>query len=63
MPKNLWEDTGIQAVRLVSEIIATQENLDMEALCESMDLEMDDMNNLMDRIQDSWEDIKREHCK
>jgi hypothetical protein len=54
----LWDDTKIQAIRLVSEIIATQDNLDMEALCESMDLEMEDLNELMDRIQETWENAK-----
>lgn len=53
-----WADTQLQAVRLVSEIIAIQDNLDMEGLCESMDLEMEDLNELMDRIQESWEQIK-----
>jgi len=51
----LWKDTRLQALRLVSEIIATQDNLDMEALCESMDLSMDELNELMDRIQKKWE--------
>ena len=53
-----WSDTPLQAIRLVSEILATQDTLDMETLCESMDLEMDDLQELMDRIQQEWEDQK-----
>jgi hypothetical protein len=54
IPTPKWDDTRLQALRLVSEIIATQE-LDMEMLCESMDLEMSELNELMDRIQKEWE--------
>ena len=49
-----WDDTKLQALRLCYEIIGTQ-NLDMEQLCISMDLEMDDLNELMDRVQTEWE--------
>lgn len=45
-----------QAIRLVAEILSTQE-VDMEVLCESMDLEMDDLKALMGRISDKWDQI------
>jgi hypothetical protein len=55
---SIWENTQIQAVRLVSEIMATQDNLDMDALSESMDLDIEDLQELMDRIHESWEKVK-----
>jgi hypothetical protein len=58
----LWLDTRLQAVRLVAEIMATQDNLDMVALCESMDLEMDELNELIDRIDKDWEESKLTNC-
>jgi hypothetical protein len=59
---NLWDDTRLQAVRLVSEIMATQDNLNLPALCMEMDLEMDELNELIDRIDEEWEAIKMENC-
>ena len=60
--KDNWADTRMQSVRLVAEIMATQDNLDMEALCVSMDLDMEDLNNLIDRIDTEWEFIKEKTC-
>jgi hypothetical protein len=60
--KDNWADTRMQSVRLVAEIMATQDDLDMEALCVSMDLDMEDLNNLIDRIDTEWEFIKEKTC-
>jgi len=49
-----WKDDSIQFPRLLSEIAATQD-LDMEALAESMDLEVADVNELFDRADRLWE--------
>jgi hypothetical protein len=53
-----WESNMIQFPRLIAEINATQE-LDIDALCESMDLEPSDIEELFDRADREWEKIKR----
>jgi len=53
-PPYAWKDDSIQFPRLLSEIAATQD-LDMEALAESMDLEVADVNELFDRADRLWE--------
>ena len=53
----LWDDTKLQALRLAAEMIMTQD-LDMVELCESMDLEMEDLKALMDRVLEEWETHK-----
>ena len=53
-----WDDNSIQFPRLLAEISATQPNLDFEALCISMDLEIDDINDIFDRADEAWEEIK-----
>lgn len=55
-----WERDEIQFPRLLAEIIATQVNLDIAALAESMDLSIDDVNSLFDRADRAWEAIKEE---
>ncbi|WP_196493113.1 hypothetical protein [Burkholderia territorii] len=55
-----WERDEIQFPRLLAEIISTQENLDIAALAESMDLSIDDVNSLFDRADRAWEAIKEE---
>jgi len=52
-----WEDNAIQFPRLLAEIVATQD-LNLEELASSMDLELDDVNELLDRAQNAWEAIK-----
>jgi hypothetical protein len=52
-----WENSNIQFPRLIAEIVATQE-IDMEALAESMDLTLDDVHELFERAQTEWEQIK-----
>jgi len=52
-----WSNNAIQFPRLLAEIMATQ-NLDLKALAESMDLSVDQVNELFDRADASWENIK-----
>ncbi len=54
----LWDDDAIQFPRLLSEIMATQENLDIAELAISMDLDIADVHALFDRADDSWERAK-----
>lgn len=60
--KDLWSDDLIQFARLLSEINATQDNLDYEALCESMDLTPGDIVELFDRAGLVFEATKAKHC-
>lgn len=60
MATNLWASDAVQFPRLLAEIVATQ-TLDMEALSASMDLSVDDVNELLDRAQLAWERIQAGH--
>lgn len=53
-----WDNNAIQFPRLLAEIMATQEKLDMPALAESMDISIDELNELFDRAHQAWELIK-----
>lgn len=53
-----WENNAIQFPRLPSEIMATQDTLDLPALDESMDLSIDEVGELADRANAAWERIK-----
>lgn len=57
-PGDRWEDDGIQFPRLIAEMEAagffTDANL-MAALCSSMDLEVDDVMDLIERAQKAWD--------
>jgi hypothetical protein len=55
-----WDRDGLQFPRLIAEIAATQDKLDIQALCESMDLPTGRVNELFDRADAAWERIKRE---
>lgn len=55
---NNWENDEIQFPRLLAEIVATQDSLDIDALCESMDLEPDEVDELFNRAQKRWDEIK-----
>lgn len=57
MSNTTWNNNAIQFPRLLAEIMATQ-NLDMEALAESMDLDIAEINQLFDRADSAWEAIK-----
>lgn len=58
----LWENNSIQFPRLLAEICACQDDLDLNALADSMDLEVEEVCELLYRAQDEWEEIKRKHC-
>jgi hypothetical protein len=53
-----WDNDMIQFPRLLAEIMATQDKIDFKALAESMDLTEDNVHELFDRAQLSWEAIK-----
>lgn len=52
-----WDDNSIQFPRLIAEIVATQE-LDLPALAASMDLTVGGINELFDRADFAWEQVK-----
>ncbi len=54
---DIWNNNEIQFPRLLAEINATQE-LDLDALAESMDLSVDSVKELFERANDKFEDIK-----
>jgi len=58
----LWNDSYIQFTRLLAEIAATQPNLDIPALAESMNLMPADVDELFDRAQSEFETLKSKHC-
>lgn len=57
MSNKNWNNDTLQFPRLLAEISATQE-LDMQALADSMDLSLDEVNELFDRAGEVWEGIK-----
>lgn len=52
---DLWSRNDIQFPRLLSEIVATQDKLDMPALAESMDLDVSEVGELFERAQTAWQ--------
>ncbi len=52
-----WRNNAIQFPRLISEILATQE-IDLELLAQSMDLAIEDVEELVDRADAIWQEIK-----
>lgn len=52
---DLWANNAIQFARLLAEIQATFSEIDYDALCESMDLTRDDIDELFDRAMIAWE--------
>jgi hypothetical protein len=61
--KTLWERDDVQFPRLLSEIIATQDDLDFEALADAMDLTRDDVVELFERAHMAWEAAKKGRLK
>lgn len=61
MSRDKWEDDSIQFPRLLCEIMATQDKLDIPALAESMDLSVEDVNELFDRAHTTWERAKKQN--
>ena len=54
----LWLNNELQFARLLCEIVAAQDDLDIEALKVSMDLQGDQVSELFDRAHDIWEGFK-----
>lgn len=57
--RRLWENNEIQFARLLSEIVAVQADLDIPAIAESMDLDIEYVDELFDRAHEVWERSKR----
>lgn len=55
-----WDRDEVQFPRLLAEIVATQDKLDMKALAESMDLTLEEVSSLFDRADAAWERMKVE---
>ena len=53
-----WDNNTIQFPRLLAEIMATQDALNIPALAESMDLTVDEVGELFDRADAAWQRIK-----
>lgn len=53
-----WDRDDIQFPRLLAEISATQDKLDLQALANSMDLSVSEVNSLFERADQVWESIK-----
>lgn len=61
--KTWWPGlTQIQFPRLLCEIVAAQEDLDLPAIAASMDLEVHEVYDLLDRAVSRWEQAKAESC-
>lgn len=57
--ENAWADDTRQFTRLISEINATQE-INLNALSDAMDLEVEDIVALFDRAEERWNRTKKE---
>jgi hypothetical protein len=59
-----WLDDSIQFPRLLAEIgyVRLNQNQAM-ALCDSMNLKIEDLSNLFNRADQEWEKIKRRYIK
>lgn len=53
-----WQRDDVQFPRLLAEILATQDTLDMTALAQSMGLSVEEVSALFDRAEIAWEAIK-----
>ena len=53
-----WNDNAVQFPRLLAEIMATQDGLNIISLAESMDLTKDQVSELFDRAHAAWESNK-----
>jgi hypothetical protein len=56
---SLWDDDLTQFARLLDEIRATQEAFDIDALCEEMDLDRTEIDDLFDRAGAVYEAAKK----
>ncbi len=53
-----WARDDIQFPRLLAEISATQDNLNLRAIADAMDLSIAEVNSLFDRADKAWESVK-----
>jgi hypothetical protein len=55
-----WHNDHLQFARLLSELVAAgaPNRKQMAELCESMDLSVENINEILDRAQEAWEDVK-----
>ena len=58
-PNKNWKNDDIQFPRLLSELAGLVSLSQLESLSESMDLEVHQIEELFDRAEAVWEDIKR----
>ena len=54
---SLWDNNETQFARLLCELMATQ-TMDLSETAASMDLEMDELHELLDRANEVWEAAK-----
>lgn len=57
-PSEPWDRNDIQFPRLIAEINATQDGLNFEALADSMDLSIEEVQSIFERADQAWESIK-----
>jgi hypothetical protein len=55
---DVWNNDLVQFARLLAEIVANQDDLDIDALCKSMDLPASRVHELLDRADAVWNDAK-----
>ena len=56
-----WDNTALQAVRVVGEMLQSTDAFNskvMGQLQEAMDVDRDDLESLLDRLSDAWDDLK-----
>jgi hypothetical protein len=60
-PDENWKNNDIQFPRLLAEILAVGALTpqQMGAICESMDLDAHEVNEIFDRAERVWEEIKK----
>jgi len=54
-----WDHDEVQFARMLCEILACHEHLDVDALAASMDLELSEIEQVFERAHESWERAKR----
>ena len=54
----MWENNEIQFARLLCELVASNESLNLKETAESMDLEIEDLNELLERAHNVFEKAK-----
>ena len=63
MENPLWQDNSIQFPRLIAEIQAVGLTpAQLELLEDSMDLHPVEIDELFERAEQEWEQIKEKHC-